>query len=249
MNYSTLIIEDEQPARIHLRRVLRNVAPQVHVIGEATNGEEGLVMIQKLQPELIFLDIQMPVMDGFNMLSKLIDPPAIIFTTAYDQYALKAFEENSIDYLLKPIRSERLIQALHKLQNLSNTTVQALVQQMLAPRKETSPLSSLSVKTGDRIVLIPLAEVAYFQANDKYVTVHTLSGHSYLYDKSLSNLEQLLPPAFMRIHRSLILNLDQVQDIRKGFKSKLIFNMKDRVSTQLSSGRSYGPQIRQRLDI
>jgi two-component system, LytTR family, response regulator len=241
----TLLIDDEAPARRRLSRLLQHHAHRVQLVGEASNGEEGLLAVERLQPDLLFLDIQMPGLTGFEMLEKLDVPsPRVIFTTAYDAYALKAFEQNTVDYLLKPIDELRLTQALEKLQALAPipTHWQEMLQQLV--RKDSPPrMHSLSVKMGDRVIFIPIDEISFLEATEKYVDVHTVQGKKYLVDKSLTTLEGRLPHGFVRIQRSYIIQLAHVVEAHRHFNSRYIFQMKG--GQRIVSGKSYYPVIQQ----
>ena len=247
MPFTTILIDDEKLAISRLERLLGKFPEIFDIIGTALNGKQGLEMVESLQPDLIFLDIEMPVMNGFEMLSKLKHQPMVVFATAFEEYAIKAFEENSIDYLLKPIENSRLEKTIEKLrnhnlnsQNIYNHKIYDLLEH-LKPKKE---LSSITVKIGDRILLIRLDEIAYFEAKDKYVYLFTLDGKKHLIDHSLSNLEEMLPDGFIRISRSQTVNTAQVLEIQKYFNSKLIFLLKDIAKSKLISGTSYYSQLK-----
>lgn len=250
MNQITcIIIDDEQLARKRLKRLLEPFA-LFDVIAEAANGREGLEIVDKLKPELIFLDIEMPLMNGFEMLSGLTHQPKVIFTTAYDQYALKAFEENSVDYLLKPIEKERLEKSVSKLQLNSKgghdiATLMTLIGQ-LKPKKE---VRTLTVKIGDKILLIKLEDIVHIEAEDKYIFLRTADGQSHLSDFTLAGLEEKLPGNFVRVHRGSIINTDKIKEIRKSFNGSLVFILSDKENTRVSSGRSYNESLRERFDI
>lgn len=252
-NYRALIIEDEQPARDRLRKLLREQSLKIDLLGEASDGEQGLEMARNLQPDLIFLDIKMPILNGFELLNKLENPPFIIFTTAFEQYALRAFEENSIDYLLKPISKERLAKALEKLDRRDEKPALDLqsIKELLQGSKPSpaAPQSHISVKKGDRILLIKMEEIAFFQAQDKYVELNTADGKKHLISQTLNHLEDNLPGNFLRIHRSFILNREHVNEIRKGFKGRYRFAMKDAAENNLQSGNAYSGKIRDYFDF
>jgi two-component system LytT family response regulator len=247
--WNTLIIDDEILARQRLKRLL---APydQLNITGEAANGIEGLKQIEDLKPDLVFLDIEMPGLNGFEMLSRIKDPPKIIFTTAYDQYAVKAFEEESIDYLLKPIEAERLAKAVSKLNNFQKTDHNSipleLLMKQLMVKKE---MKTLTVKIGDRILLIKLCDLLFIEAEDKYVFLITHDGKKFLTDFTISALEEKLPEQFTRISRSTLINTDLIQEIRKGFNNSYSFVMTDDPASKLSSSRSYGAQLRERFGL
>ena len=195
-SFKTIIIDDEQLAVNRLRRMLEKYKVEIEVIAEAANGEQGLHLVEQHQPDLIFLDIEMPGLNGFEMLNKLKHLPKVIFTTAFEEYAIKAFEENSIDYLLKPIEPARLEKALDKLKRLSNDTTnfqQQLnaVANTLNARKE---FKSFPVKIGDKILLIKPEQIVFLEAKDKYVYIVTDENIEYLTDFTLTSLEEKLPP-------------------------------------------------------
>ena len=244
-----IIIDDEQLARQRLRRLLIPFGI-FDVVAEAANGQEGRELIEQLLPELIFLDIEMPVLNGFEMLDLLHHEPRVVFTTAYDQYAIKAFEENSIDYLLKPIEKERLEKTVLKLQNPRNHSsilppFQQLIDQ-LKPRKE---LKTLTVKIGDKILLVKLGEIYHIEAEEKYVILRTEENQNHLTEFTIASLEEKLPDNFVRIHRSSIINSEKIKEIRKGFNGSLVFVMNDRLRTKITSSRGYSDVLRERFEI
>lgn len=196
-----LIVDDEPPARNRLRALLADCAePSIDIVGEAVHGRDALEKCQIAYPDLVLLDIRMPEMDGIELaqhLLKLPHPPAVIFTTAYDDYALKAFEVNAVDYLLKPIRLERLQSALLRARQIKPIPVEALARLAHKPR------SNLSIQEAGRVHLIPLDAIVYLRAELKYITVRTMS-REYLLDESLSQLEQEFSEIFVRIHRNCL---------------------------------------------
>lgn len=247
MNWKAIIIDDEQLARQRLTRLLRPYE-DIELIGEAANGLEGLNLIEKLKPELIFLDIEMPVLNGFEMLAKLRLQPKVVFTTAYDHYAIKAFEEDSIDYLLKPIETERLEKTIRKLK-LHQTERQIPIDALLNRLQYKTTVKTLSVKTGDKILLIRLEDILFIEAEDKYVFIHTINNKKHLTEYTIFGLEEKLPEDFLRISRSLIINCNCIKEIRKGFNGSKFFIMNNPKEDRLSSSRSYGEVIRQRFEI
>jgi len=207
-----LIVDDEAPARNRLRELLAEI-PNTTVIGEAANGKEALAIAAEELPNVMLLDIRMPEIDGIETAEhaqKLYFPPAIIFTTAYDTHAMQAFELNAVDYLLKPIRKERLSNALTKARALMPAQMAGLLH--LRPRR-----THFSIAERGRILLVPVADVIYLRAELKYVTVRTHQ-REYLLDEPLSRLEEEFPNTFIRIHRSClaareaILGFEKAQD-------------------------------------
>lgn len=252
-SYTTLLIDDEKLAVKRLSRLLENHSQTIEIVGEAFNGQQGLMLIEKLKPELIFLDIEMPVLNGFEMLAQLQYMPVVVFVTAFEAYAIRAFEENSIDYLLKPVEKERLQMTIEKLKKLKteNKTIdynQQLFQviEQLKPRKE---LISIPVKMGERILLIRLEEIVYFEAEDKYVYLHTLEDKKYLIDHSLSALEDKLPASFVRTSRSVIINQRHIKEIQKYFSGRYVLLMNNKAQTKLTTGLSYAEKVRALMEI
>lgn len=253
----TILIDDEQLALNRLRRLLGDYAGTFGIIAEGHNGAEGLDLIERHKPDLIFLDIEMPLLNGFELLARVSAMPMVVFATAYDQYAIRAFEENSVDYLLKPIENERLQKTVAKVRdrvelmqaeggrNPYSDNLLRLLEKM-QPKQQ---VHALSVKSGDRILLIPVTDISHFEAEDKYVFLNTLDGHQYLVGHTLTALEEKLPAHFTRISRSAIINTHQISEIQRYFNGKYMLIMRDRKATSLPSGTTYGDAIRLLLDI
>ena len=193
-----LIADDEAPARNRLRDLLTDIG-NIHIAAEAKNGREALQLANDTLPDIVLLDIRMPDMDGIEAaqhLQKLTKPPAVIFTTAFDNYAIQAFDINAVDYLLKPIRLERLEKALQK--------AHALLPQQLAAIAPLSPKKThLTITERGRILLIPVTDIIYLRAELKYVTVRTAE-REYLLEESLTHLEQEFGDTFIRLHRNCL---------------------------------------------
>lgn len=233
--YRTLIIDDELAAR-EVIRVLLAPSPELTVVDEAANGLEAVQKILLHRPDLIFLDIQMPRLDGFGVLRQIWPDhqPTIVFTTAYDQYALQAFEVNAIDYLLKPFDELRFGQALgralDRLNNRRQPHIEELLTQLLAgrPSAQTPEYPTrLLVKEQGRMYFVDLSEVQHVEADGNYITLHTPTGKHIIYD-SLTRLETRLDPAqFVRIHRSYIINLDFVREVETHFNGDHIVRLKN----------------------
>lgn len=245
--YKAIIVDDEPAARRLMKNLLDDHQQVIQVIGEAGNGEEALAQIESLHPDLVFLDIQMPDMTGFEVLERLRHKPNVIFTTAYEQYAIKAFENFSVDYLLKPIKEERLQQAIQKLQAFGKLNqaidlggLQDIIRQLQTPPKMTA----LPIKTGDRISLVRFEQIIFLEAQDKYVYIYTADGQKHLTDQSLSQLQEKLPGQFFRIQKSYIINKDRIREMHRHFNSRYLFVMDDKAGTRLTSGRTYHDEIR-----
>jgi len=208
-----LLVDDEAPARARLKDLIADLAATlpVEVAGEAATGREALAAVCALKPDVVLLDIRMPDIDGIETaehLLKLEQPPAVIFTTAYDGYALRAFEVNAIDYLLKPVREERLAAALQKARALTTHRLEAL--KAAAGHARTH----LAITDRGRIILVPLPEVIYLKAELKYVTVRT-AAKEYLLEESLTRLEQEFSGRFIRIHRNCLVARDHVAGFKR----------------------------------
>lgn len=245
--YKAIVIDDEPAARRLMKNLLSPYQDIVVVIDEAGNGREAIEKIEALKPDLIFLDIQMPDLTGFEVIEKLSHKPSIIFTTAYEQYAIKAFETFSIDYLLKPIKEERLEQSIQKLKSfgrISNTIDVSGLQEIIRQFQLPAKASALPIKTGDRIILLRYENIVYMEAQDKYVYIYTTDGNKHLTDHSLTNLSEKLPSQFYRIQKSYIINKDKIREMHRHFNGRYLFVMDDKPGTRLTSGRTYHDAIR-----
>ncbi len=246
MHLRAIVVDDEELARKRLRKMLLSYEEHVEVVGEAENGQEAVETIENLRPDLIFLDVQMPGFDGFEVVRRLRFKPLIVFTTAYDEYALKAFEENSVDYLLKPIEQKRLDKAIEKLKRVyssSEPNIDENVKRLLS-QLASSPLKRLQVKSGDKILLIDIDNVTYFEAKDKYTFLHTVE-HEHIVEPTLAELEEKLDKlTFVRIHRSAIVNINYVREMVKWFGGKYKVRLKDKQGSELVVSRGYVDRIR-----
>jgi two-component system, LytTR family, response regulator len=254
---TTILIDDEPLALSRLRRLLTAHADTFTIIGEAANGAEGLVLVEDKRPDVIFLDIEMPLLNGFEMLGRLSYMPLVVFATAYDQYAIRAFEENSVDYLLKPIEADRLARTVQKINalrgsvqpiNVPNPYTENLAR-LLEQMKPKRDLFSISVKTGDKIRLIPLADIAFFEAEEKYVFVATTDGQKFLTSYTLTVLEEKLPAPFVRISRSAIVNSHRIREFQKHFDGKFVLTLTDSKQTRLTTGSTYAEAVRALLEL
>jgi two-component system LytT family response regulator len=214
--YKVLIIDDEPLARSIVKECLQ-LHPQLQVMEECGNGFEGVKAIQQHNPDLIFLDVQMPKITGFEMLELVENPPHIIFTTAFDEYAMQAFEANAVDYLLKPFSQERFDRAISKWMELNKhqPPVKASSTENLLKHFAKHPAhhERVVVKTGVKIKIIPIYEIHYLEAADDYVKIITAEG-SFLKKNTMSYFEEMLDAAlFIRTHRSYIINIQQITRI------------------------------------
>lgn len=253
MQCTALVIDDEPLARKRMMQLLEPFSSEIEILGEAGSGAQAVKMIHEMLPDVVFLDIQMADMDAFEVLHSLRgeDMPLVIFTTAYDNFALKAFEENTVDYLLKPVDPERLATAIEKLRRMipqvDDTTVPpGFSWEKLCNLVDMSVLylQRLQVKVGDRIVFVNIDEVIRFHSEEKYTTVYTVNGQ-YVIDTPLVELEKKLDPRhFTRVHRSHIVAIDYIAECRKGDAGRMVMVLRDKAATQLVVSRSLVKKIR-----
>jgi two-component system, LytTR family, response regulator len=241
-----LIVDDEPPARRNLRALLKREA-EIELIKECGNGRDAVSSIRALQPDLVFLDVQMPELDGFAVLDQLAGQPlpVIIFVTAYDQYALKAFEVSALDYLLKPFSDERFRKALEQAKRqIAQQDARELGQkllQLLGTRevKADTPryLTRLMVKTTGRVIFVRTEEIDWIEAYDNYIRLH-VGGKAHLLRQTMNELEGgLNPEQFARIHRSTIVNLDRIQELHPHFNGEHLVILQDGTELKLSRSR------------
>ncbi len=224
MSKRVIIIDDERLARNELRKLLME-HPEVEVVAEATNAAEGIQKIDELQPDLIFLDIQMPGKTGFDMLAELEKSPHVIFTTAYDEYALKAFEVNALDYLLKPIDPGRLADAIHKLETLEEKE-NGHAEHPAVQRGILSDNDQVFVKDGERCWFVKLSDIRLFESVGNYAKVY-FSTNKPLILKSLNALEERLDEkVFFRANRKHIVNLRMIEKVEPYFNGGLLLEIK-----------------------
>ncbi len=217
-----VIIEDEEPARKILRYYLERTG-SVEICAECSDGFSGLKAISEIKPDLVFLDIQMPKLNGFEMLEVLQEKPEIIFTTAYDQYAIKAFELNAVDYLMKPFSQERLEEAIKKaIKRIENRSQEAGTHYSQLIERLPSPLTRVVVRKGSEINIIPVDQIKYIEAQDDYVMVYYAGGKA-LKQQTMKYFEENLPGnAFVRIHRSYIVRVGEIRKLEPYSKDNYV---------------------------
>lgn len=223
----TLLVDDEELARATLKRALL-AAPEFdgfEIVGEAANGVEALEAVEEYRPDLIFLDIEMPGFGGFEVIQQLSNVPAIVFVTAYDEYAVRAFEANALDYLLKPVQPERLQRALGRIRQRFTTSAAErsreqdarLAEVIALAANRSGPLKRLAARRGKRIAILPLREIVRIEIEDKLVFACTAK-ERLLIEKSIGELEELLQPSgFLRISRGELVNLEMVRELAPYF--------------------------------
>jgi two-component system, LytTR family, response regulator len=218
---NALIIDDERMARQELKRLL-SAHPDIEIVGEANTGKQALELIPQLAPDVIFLDVQMPGMSGFELLERLDDMPQVIFTTAYDEYALKAFEVSALDYLVKPVAPARLSAAIKKLR----------------PRQDRGRPERVFVKEGEHCWLVRVSDIFLLESEGNYTRLH-FGNERPLICRSLAALEERLDPAvFFRAGRKYILNLKWVESVEIGIDGNLIAMMRNGTNVELSRRQS-----------
>jgi len=254
MKLRAYLVDDEPLAIVRLRGLLERTG-RVEVTGSTTEPEEAVAALTIEPPDVCFLDIQMPRLDGFEVLARLPAQPIVIFTTAHDQYALRAFGVNSVDYLLKPIEPEALERALIKVERLRDSghltqpDLQALLQKLAASLREAKPeyLDRIASRLGDRLWFLDLPQVTHFYAEDK-LTYAVSEGKVYCVDYAITELEKKLDPKhFIRIHRSTVVNLSWIKEVALLPGGALQVRLKDRKDTGLTVARDRAREFKLRL--
>lgn len=229
-----VIVEDSRLARNELKLLLANF-PEIELVGEAENVDSGVSLIRKVKPEILFLDINMPEKDGFDLLEELIEAPITIFTTAYDEYAIKSFEYNALDYLLKPINSMRFEQAVEKAKSKLS-----LIQENHQPSSDEKLVetSQLFIKDGEKCWMIQLNTISLFEINGNYTQVH-FEGNKPLIYRSLNQIESKLPEThFFRANRQQIINLGHIKSVVPWFNGKLKLTLNNGSEVEISRRQS-----------
>ncbi|HSG65282.1 MAG TPA: LytTR family DNA-binding domain-containing protein [Gammaproteobacteria bacterium] len=236
-SYKLIIVDDEQPARERLELLLAEL-PDWCVVGSCGTGSDALELAQRLEPHAVLLDIRMPGMSGIEAarhMAAMATPPAVVFTTAYDRYAIEAFEAQAIGYLLKPVRLERLRQALGQAARLSAVQLREIVRHSV----DASPRRHIAARLGDQLRLIPLADVALFRADQKYVSVIHAAGED-LIDESLRDLAEEFADTFVRVHRSVLVNAAHIEALDRDADGKYLIRLRQRDETLPVSRRQVG---------
>lgn len=240
------LVDDEPLALKRLSRLLSETG-KIEIIGQTTEPLEALKIIPNLELDALFLDIQMPELNGFELLQKLEKHPPVIFTTAFDEFALKAFEVYSIDYLLKPIESERLEKALQKLEKFSTENeheATANIERLLVnfaqnlSKESQKPLERIASRIGGKVQIIDVGEITHFFAEDKMTFAQNIDSKKFPIDFSLNELEEKLNrQTFLRVHRKSIVNLNFVAEVHGWFSGKILIRLKDEKKTELVVAR------------
>jgi two-component system response regulator AlgR len=240
-----LIVDDEPPARERLRRLLETLAP-AQVAAEAGNGEQAVRLAGELRPDVVLLDVRMPGMNGLEVarhLALLPEPPAVIFTTAYDAYAVEAFEAQAIGYLLKPVRAEKLGAALQRAARLASSQAARLA----AGDPQRAARTHVAARLGDQLRLIPVPEIYYFAADQKYTTVRHKGG-SDLIEDSLRTLEEEFATQFVRVHRNALVGVNSLAAIERDAEGQYHVVVRD-LNERLAVSRRLAGELRERFRL
>jgi two-component system response regulator AlgR len=240
-----LIVDDEAPARERLRSLLTEIG-NLDVAGEATNGEEALKLAVDLAPDVVLLDVRMPGMDGIEaarQMNSLVEPPAVIFATAYDEYAINAFDAQAVGYLLKPIRKEKLAAALNQAGRLTRPQLQRIAANAEGPPKRTH----IAARHREGLRLIPIEEILFFFADQKYTTVRHSKGEDLIED-SLRSLEEEFGTAFVRIHRNALVNVRYLEGIDRTAEGQYFVRLRG-APAPLQVSRRMASELRDRFRI
>lgn len=248
-----VIADDEDQLRVYLKAKLNNLWPDLIICGEAKNGPEAIELIEKNQPDIAFLDIKMPGLSGIEVAKRTAGKCRVVFITAYDQYAIEAFENEALDYLLKPVTEKRLGKTVHRLKKQITATpaspseLAGTVERVLSALEHkvaSNYLQWIKAQHGDEIRFIPVNDVCYFKAGDKYTMVMTRKGES-LIKKSIKKLSETLDPNhFWRIHRGTIVNTNEIAGLNRSFRGRLIITLKD-LPENLIVSRTYSHLFKQ----
>ena len=245
MNTTCLIVDDEKLARELLREYLEGF-PEIEIIGECEKGNEAVEAINKQKPDILFLDVQMPGMNGFDVLEEIDHEPYVIFTTAYDQYAIKAFEKNAVDYLLKPLDEERFRSAVNRALK-RKTAEKGSVEDLLRSIKSDSRTfeSHIFVQKSEKLFNLPVEEIVYLEASGDY-TIITTKSDQFVSSSGIGKLEEIMDPdIFIRVHRSTIINLNYLKEIERHFNGGMVVKMQSGKSFPVS--RTYAKLIRKKV--
>ncbi|MCE2734388.1 MAG: response regulator [Cyclobacteriaceae bacterium] len=245
MSITCLIIDDEPLARELVREFLEQ-HNDLKLIGECSKGTEAVEKIDELRPDLIFLDVQMPGMTGFDVLDKIEHDPFVIFTTAYDQYAIKAFEKNAVDYLLKPIDQERFKLAVDRaLARMNSENNVGELLRSIKTENRTSYDSHIFVQKSEKLINLPVEEIEHLEASGDY-TILTTKNDQFVSSSGIGKLEEILnPEIFIRVHRSTIININSLKEIEKHFNGGMVVKMNNGKTFPVS--RTYAKLIRKKV--
>lgn len=257
MTINTIIVDDERPARDELNYLLKGF-PEINVIGQGKNGLEAVALIKEHNPDLVFLDVQMPGLDGFGVLKKLVAGkvrlPQIVFATAFDNYAVQAFEVNAVDYVLKPFDKGRIAKAIQRAKKLLETNaspverLESLVGKLEAPK--APPPVKLLVKVHQRLILVDAEDMVYAAIEDGTITIYTREFEGVSNYRTIEELAGALEAdTFWRAHRSYLVNINQIKEVVPWFKSSYVLKMNDRKQSEVPVSRAQTKRLRELLKL
>jgi two-component system, LytTR family, response regulator LytT len=259
MPINTVIVDDERPARDELAFLLKDF-PEVNVVAQGKNGLEAIALIKEHDPDLVFLDVQMPGLDGFGVIKKLVERklriPQIVFATAFDNYAVKAFEVNAVDYVLKPFDKGRIAKAIQRAKKLveSNTSpvdrLESLVGQLSLPSSKTAQPVKLLVKSNARMFLVDAEDVIYASIQDGTITIFARDFDGVSNYRTIEDLAASLDAdVFWRAHRSYLVNINHIKEVVPWFKSSYIVKMDDKRASEIPVSRAQTKRLRELLKL
>jgi two-component system LytT family response regulator/two-component system response regulator LytT len=261
MQINTVIVDDERPARDELAYLLKGFS-EVNVVAQGKNGLEAVALIKEHEPDLVFLDVQMPGLDGFAVIKKLMERklpiPQIVFATAYDHYAVQAFEVNAVDYVLKPFDKARIARALQRAKKMVDThashvdRLEALVGQLGKGMPKLQPLApvKLLVKAQSRMILIDADEMIYASIQDGEITIYSRDAEGVSNYRTVEELMEALDPGvFWRPHRSYLVNINHIKEVMPWFKSSFMLKMNDKRASEIPVSRNQTKRLRELLKL
>ncbi|NNG00392.1 MAG: response regulator transcription factor [Desulfobacteraceae bacterium] len=244
----TVIVEDNLGACRHLKSCLQEF-DYIHLTGEASNGRDAVALIDNQRPDLLFLDIHLPELDGFEVLESIGHKPMVIFVSAYDQYAIHAFDVNGVDYLLKPIRKDRLKAAIRKVIQQKKQVDGEVLAAIRRLSGSAEPPHRFAVKVGKQILIIPEADICFFKAEDKYLFLHTTDGN-YFYNSTIKKLAaELDPDKFIQVNRGHIIAIDKILKLKRNYKNAYVVVMDDHQKTGIQVSRHHIAALKSYLNI
>lgn len=259
MPINTLIVDDEKPARDELAFLLKSF-PEVNVVAQGKNGLEAVALIKEHQPDLVFLDVQMPGLNGFGVIKKLVDRklkvPQIVFATAYDNYAVQAFEVHAVDYVLKPFDKGRVAKAIQRAKKMLEADaspverIESVISQLSTQAKPAAQPVKLVVRAQNRMLLVDAGQMVYATIEDGVITIVTTDLEGTSNYRTLEELQsQLDPEVFWRAHRSYLVNINQIKEVVPWFKSTFLLRMADRKQSEVPVSRAQTKRLRELLNL
>ncbi|MCL4524549.1 MAG: LytTR family DNA-binding domain-containing protein [Acidobacteria bacterium] len=258
MPISTIIVDDEKPARDELAFLLKSF-PEIHLVAQGKNGLDAVSLIKEHQPDLVFLDVQMPGLNGFGVLKKLVERkqkvPQIVFATAFDEYAVQAFEVSAVDYLLKPFDKARVAKAIHRAKKLIDSDASPVerLESMLAQLGEKKPAArrvKLLLKSQGKLLLLDAADMVYASIEDGLITVFTRESEGQSNYRTIEELHAALDAAeFWRSHRSYLVNVNHIKEVVPWFKSSYMLRMNDKKQSEVPVSRAQTRRLRELLKL